>query len=132
MMRPEDTIPSIRRIAANRPDAFGLDLVGQINSADVENMYGLIEASYEGDQKVDILVRMTDCDGFDRGVLLKDTTLALKTPTLKHVRRCAIVGGPAWITGVAALLSPFMTMTIRHFSPEAEADAWKWIDAEPA
>lgn len=131
-MKPEDTVPAVRRISTNRDDAYGFDLVGRIASYDIENMYGLLEATFSEHDKIDLLLRMTDCDGFDRGVFLKETTLALESRSLRHVRKCALVGGPAWIAGVASLLSPFLSMKVRHFSTGRDEAAWKWIDAEPS
>lgn len=130
-MKPEDTVPAVRRIASDRADAFGFDLVGQIKGSDIENMYGLLEGAYEENAKLDLMIRMIDCDGFDRGVFLKDTTFAMQTHSLKHLRKCAIVGGPTWIAGATALLSPFLSMKVKHFPADSEEKAWQWIGATP-
>lgn len=131
-MKPEDTIPAVRRIPTDRDDAFGFDLVGEVGGADVENIYGLLEAAYEEHPLIDLVVRMVDCDGFDHGVFLNHTTLALKSHSLKHVRKCAIVGGPAWVAGATTLLSPFLAATVRHFPAAEEQAAWQWLGATPA
>ncbi len=41
-----DNPPSVRRIETDRADAYAFEITGHITSADMENLYGLLEAGY--------------------------------------------------------------------------------------
>ncbi|WP_420962770.1 STAS/SEC14 domain-containing protein [Brucella sp. IR073] len=129
-MRPETTIPVVRRIPTNREDAFAFAVEGHLTSADIENLYGLLEAAYEQHEKIDLLVRLDGFEGIDWSATFKDSTFAMQSRSLKHIRRYAIVGAPAWITLSASLVKPFLSIEMKTFTAEEEADAWKWIEAE--
>ncbi|WP_199194685.1 STAS/SEC14 domain-containing protein [Phyllobacterium phragmitis] len=129
-MRPETTIPVVRRIPTNRADAFAFTIEGHLSNADVENVYGLLEAAYEQHDKIDLLVRLNGYEGFDWNAAFKDTTFAMQTRSLKHIRRYAIVGGPAWIHVCANLLKPFLSIDMKTFDSSDEIKAWQWIGAE--
>ena len=129
MNRIDERIPTVRKIATDRPDAQAFELCGQITSADVENVYGLLEAAYGSHDTIDLLIRITDYEGVEWNALHLDTTRALETHSLQHIRRYAVVGGPAWLKGAIALFSPFFPMRMRHFDSAEEAEAWAFIDA---
>lgn len=129
-MRPETTIPVIRRIPTNRGDAFAFAVEGHLTSADIENIYGLLEAAYELHDKIDLLLRLDGYEGFDWNAAFKDSTFAMQARSLKHIRRYAIVGAPAWISVSAGLVKPFLSIEMKTFTSEEEAEAWKWIEAE--
>ncbi len=61
-MRNED-IPVIRRIPTNREDAFAFAIEGHLNDAALENLYGLLDAAYEGFEEIDLLIRLTGYEG---------------------------------------------------------------------
>ncbi|MBB2971057.1 STAS/SEC14 domain-containing protein [Mesorhizobium sp. RMAD-H1] len=129
-MRPETTIPVVRRIPTNRQDAFAFTIEGHLTSADVENVYGLLEAAYEQHDRIDLLVKLDGYEGFDWNAAFKDTTLAMQTRSLKHIRRYAIVGGPTWVNVCANMLKPFLSIEMKTFDSAEEAEAWAWIGAE--
>ncbi|RCS25422.1 STAS/SEC14 domain-containing protein [Phyllobacterium salinisoli] len=129
-MRPETTIPVVRQIPTNRADVFAFTIEGHLTSADIENVYGLLEGAYEQHDKIDLLVRLDGYEGFDWNAAFKDTTLSMQTRSLKHIRRYAIVGGPTWIHMSAGLLKPFLSIEMKTFDSAEEAEAWKWIGAE--
>ncbi|GGA99787.1 STAS/SEC14 domain-containing protein [Brucella endophytica] len=129
-MRPETTIPVVRRIPTNREDAFAFAVEGHLSGADIENLYGLLEAAFEQHDKIDLLLRLDGFEGFDWAATFKDTTFAMQARSLKHIRRYAIVGGPAWISLSASMVKPFLSIEMKTFTAEEEPDAWKWIGAE--
>ena len=56
---------------------------------------------------------------------------SMKLAALGSVERYAIVGGPAWLAGWVSLIDRLAKADIRHFEFGDEAEAWKWIEAEP-
>lgn len=123
-----DPLPTIRRIDATRDDLFAFEVAGRITAADLENAYGLLEAAYAKYPEIDVLVKISDYEGFDWEAL-GGGTLKGKAQALKHVRRYAVVGGPPWMKTVLNLFGPFTSVESKHFDDEQEA--WKWLGAAP-
>lgn len=127
-----DPLPAIRRIDTDRSDLCALEIVGHFTAADLENAYGLLEAAYAEHQKVDLLVRITHYDGFDWGAVFDETTIRGKAHALRHIRKYAVVGGPAWMRAVLSVFGPLTSITTRHFDAASETKAWEWIGGKPA
>ncbi len=124
-----EAVPAIRRIDTDRDDLFAIDIVGEVNSADAENLYGLLEAACELHPRLDVLVRLT---GFETAVWSETSPQTVRQGrevALAHVARCATVGGPDWTGRLRAKLQP--GQELRYFSAEDEAKAWEWLGAEP-
>ncbi|HMQ57923.1 MAG TPA: STAS/SEC14 domain-containing protein [Rhizobiaceae bacterium] len=128
MRDPIHHIPVIRRLETPREDLFAFEIVGHITQADIANVYGLLEEAYERHDEIDLLVRISDWEGFDWSAIFADGTWAAKTNSLKHIRRYALVGGPGWLRGATAALAPFFSMQIRCFALEDERDSWTWLE----
>jgi len=128
-MRPLEPVPAIRRIDVDRADLCALDVVGRLTSADLENAFGLLEAASLEHPELDLLLRLTGYDGFDWDGVFSTSTLRGKRTALRHVRRCALVGGPAWISTALGLFGPMTSMESRHFGEAEEVSAWEWLGA---
>jgi hypothetical protein len=126
-----DPINAIRRVDTNRATAFAFDVVGHVNSADIENFYGLLEGAYALHDKIDLLVRMVDFDGIDWRGVSSDTTKTGRSHALLHIHRCAAVGEPNWISSVQGFFSPALPVELKHFTLQEEPAAWDWIGARP-
>lgn len=123
--------PAFLRIDTDNPTVFGFEITGQFTSADIENAYGLLDAAYEGHDKIDVLLRASGYDGFEWSALVETSTIKGKLKALKHIRRYALVGGPAWMGPMVGLVAPFTSIEARHFAAEDEAKAWEWLGAHP-
>lgn len=130
-MQSMEPLPAIRRIDADRDDLCALEVVGRFTAADLENAYGLLQAAYEEHDKIDLLVRISDYEGFDWNAALDETIIGAKSQALRHVRKYAVVGGPAWMRLAVGVFGPFMSVDVRHFSMRDEAAAWEWIEGRP-
>jgi hypothetical protein len=126
-----ETPPSIRRIETDREDAYAFEVTGHITSSDIENMYGLLEGAYQLHDKIDVIVIFHDYEGVDWSGAWKDQSLFEKVEALKHIRKYAVVGGPAWVQAVIGLAKPFLSVEMKHFDLEEVAAAWAWVGAEP-
>ncbi len=126
-----ETPPSIRRLETDRSDACAFEITGHITAADMENLYGLLEAEYALHDKLDLLVLIHDYEGFDWSAAFTETTMLGKTHALKHIRKYAVVGGPDWMRGVLGFFKPFFSIDMKHFELDDAAAAWKWIGANP-
>jgi hypothetical protein len=122
-----DPLPAIRRIDTNRDDLCALEVAGHFTSNDLENAYGLLEGAYAMHDKVDLLVRIKDYDGFDWGAVFDESTIRGKAQALRHIRNYAVVGGPGWMRAVLAVFGPLTSIRTRHFDIAEESKAWEWI-----
>lgn len=126
-----ETPPSVRRIETNRDDAYAFEITGEIESADIENMFGLLEGACELHELIDVLVVVHDYEGFDWNALWRGETYQNKSYALKHVRKCALVGAAGWMTAGISLAKPFTSIAIKQFDLDELEEAWAWIGASP-
>lgn len=126
-----EAMPPFRRIDTDSDNVFAFEIAGHFTSADIENAYGLLDAAYEGHDKIDILLRASGYDGFDWSALLDLTTYKGKMKALHHIRRYALVGGPVWMGPIVELFAPLASIETKHFDAADEAKAWEWLGAEP-
>ncbi|MCT8999685.1 SpoIIAA family protein [Chelativorans intermedius] len=124
--------PRVRRIDTDREDTYAFEVTGHITAADVENLYGLLEGAYELHDRIDVIVIFHDYEGVDWNAAWKDQGMRGKTGAFAHIRKCAVVGGPAWLGTALALLGPLFSAEVKHFEARQEAAAWAWVGANPA
>lgn len=129
-MRNEN-IPVIRRIPTNRSDVFAFAVEGHLDDPSLENLYGLLDAAYEEHEEIDLLIRLTGYEGLDWTAAFSESALSMRSKSLQHLRRYAIVGGPLWIQASLTLMQPFLSIEMRAFEPDEEDEAWKWLNAKP-
>jgi SpoIIAA-like len=126
-----EPVPAIRRIGTSRSGLTAFDIVGHVSPADVENLFGLLEAAYALEPRVDILLRLIEIDGVDWDEVAPDTISDGKRHAAEHVRRCAIVGirhGRAAARGFFLEVEP---VEFREFDLDEEGMAWAWVDGLP-
>lgn len=126
-----ESIPAVRRIETSRADLSAFEIDGHVSAADAENLYGLLEAAYALHDRIDVLVRLIDHDGIDWNEIDPDTLARGKELARAHVRRCAAVGGPDWTGAVRGWFEPAVEVELRHFTADAEGEAWAWLGARP-
>lgn len=128
-MHPLERVPAIRRIDTDRPDLFAIEITGEVTSADVENLFGLLEGAYTLQDRLDLLVRITDYRGLLREGLSRETTHEVKEHAREHVERCALIGSSGDIADVKSFLRLPSAVDHREFAPDEEAEAWTWMSA---
>ncbi|MGB3832845.1 MAG: STAS/SEC14 domain-containing protein [Mesorhizobium sp.] len=126
-----EEVPAVRRIDTDRADLFAVEIVGHVTAADAENLLGLLQAACTLHAKLDAFVKLTDHDGVDWADIAEETIEQGKAEAIRHVGRCAAVGEPDWTLAFRGLFAPALPVELRHFAAEDEADAWRWLDAQP-
>lgn len=129
-MRNEN-IPVVRRIPTDRDDVFAFTIEGHLDDASLENLYGLLDAAYETHEEIDLLIRLTGYEGFDWTSAFSESTLSMRSKSLKKLRRYAIIGGPLWVQASITLMQPFLSIELRAFDADDEGEAWEWLSAHP-
>ena len=126
-----DSVPAVRRINTDRETLAAFDIVGTVNSADLENLFGLLEAAYALHPSTDVLLRLTDCDGFEGSGFERSTVDEGREAAGEHVRRCAIIADGHGISESNRLFVAVGAGETRHFAADEEAEAWDWMGAQP-
>ena len=123
-----DSVPAVRRVDTPRADLQAFDIVGHVNSADVENLFGLLEAAYALHPRVDVLIRMIDNEGIDWAEVAPGTIEQGRDHARRHVRRCAIIGDGSSLAAAQGLFLDATPVELRQFSPQDEEAAWAWVE----
>lgn len=124
-----ESVPAVRRIDTARRDLHAFDVVGHVSSADVENLFGLLEAACAIDPRIDVLLRIIDNEGFDWREVSPDTMRQGKALASEHVGRCAVVGDRAGLAASRGIFLDAKPVEFREFPSEDEEAAWAWVDA---
>ena len=96
----------------------GLDQYKQL----VPETQGLVSEA----QKVRILARMHDFDGWDAGSLW--ATARWDAAVFDHIERIAVVGEKTWEECATGFSKPFKTATVRYFTMEQLDAARAWLN----
>ena len=128
-MRPLERVPAVRRIETDRTDAFAIEITGEFNSADAENLCGLLEGAYALHQRIDLLVRVADLTRMDLTDLSPETSAFMRDHVAEHVGKCAIIDDGEWGREVERLFRPGPAVETRHFTTQDEPSAWIFVGA---
>lgn len=108
---------------------------GQVIEVDIHGRRGLEEyykfvPETEGlvseAEKVRILVRMHEFDGWDAGSLWE--TAKWDAKRFDHIERVAVVGEETWQPCATGFSKPFTTATVRYFANAEIAAAHEWLN----
>ena len=127
-----ESVPAVRRIDTGRRDLHAFDIVGHVTSADIENLYGLLEAACAIDPRIDVLLRVIDNEGVDWREVSPDTMKQGKVLASEHIRRCAVVGDRAGLAATHGIFLNTRPVEFREFSSQDEDDAWNWLEDQTA
>ena len=119
--------PALTQIETERDDVYAFEIDGHVSREEMDEAYRTLEEAYEKHDKINLLVRMGRYDGFDWSALFSEATYVSKFHAIRHLRRYALVGGPAWAANAISFFGPLFRMDVKHFDLDAEAEAWKWI-----
>jgi hypothetical protein len=130
-MRPLEAVPAIRRIDTDRLDIFAVEITGEVSASDVENLYGLLEGAYQLRNRLNLLVRLVDCEGIAWGEVADDTARSVHNHAMEHLHRVAIVSDEDSASdAIASLLDLGEPVDWRRFAIEDEANAWAWVEED--
>jgi hypothetical protein len=118
-------------IETDKPDVLGYEVDGRVSAADAEAVADYFNEALQRDRPLRLLGRIKKIDGAELGPLLGHKFLEMKIGMLKRVERYAVVGGPAWLCAWIQALDPLVSVELRHFPAEKEAEAWLWLGARP-
>lgn len=127
-MSTESNSGHIRKIPTKRDTLVAYSIDGHMTADDIISVYTELLSVYKEHEKIDLLVKFENFDGFDWSAIFTDTTYAAKTQSLDHIRRYAIVGAPSWMSTIAAVFDPLFTLELKSFDLTDEGEAWAWLE----
>lgn len=126
-----DAVPAVRRIETDRDDLFACEITGHVSAADFENLYGLLEGAYALHPRIDVLVHFTRYEGVDWSEVSDETKKEGQEHASQHVRKCASIGGPDWVSHFSGFFAPSIDVELKRFEDDEADQAWAWIGATP-
>lgn len=123
--------PAIIRVPTDRANMLAFRIRDRVQSGDARAIMGFLGDAYQRHDKIDLMVIVDDFDGFDAQILFDAGTWSSKRESLSHVRRYAVVGGPAFIRRAAGFFGAFIPVEIKAFERHEEDEAWQWLNAAP-
>ena len=127
----EPARPAIAMISTTKPDVIAFEIDGRIRADDMRRVIAASEEAMQAHARVRVLVRIRNFDGVGIDALRHEGLPAMKLRGFRQVERYALVGGPTWMASLAGWLAPLSRIETRHFDLGEEAEAWRWIGAEP-
>jgi len=113
---------------SGRDDLIAYEVRGHLTAAAMEEMAPRMLEAFGRPGKVDLLLKITDYEGFSPEILMQRSTFSMKFAAFGNVRRYAIVGAKPWMKKIVHLFAPISPMDIRAFSSEDEDAAWAWVN----
>ena len=126
-----DRKPAIVRVPTDRANMLAFRIRDRVQASDARAIMGFLNDAYQRHDKIDLMVIVDDFDGFDAQILFDAGAWSSKRESLSHVRRYAVVGGPAFIRSAAGFFGAFMPVEIKAFERDDEDEAWQWLNAAP-
>ena len=120
---------AIVSLPSPRPDLLIFEVRDKIHRDDIEGMAAQVDAAFEAQEVIDMLILMTDFEGATVGALVDPNSMAVQMKSVRHVRRYAVVGAPAWARAMVEVSDHLVPVEAKTFDL-AEADqARAWVNA---
>ena len=127
--KPEPAKRAIHFLQTTNENVFAYEVDGRVTEKDIEETVKELKAKFDQKEKINILVRMKNFNGFDLMALLNDDLYRVKLQSLSKVEKYAVVGAPTWMRNFYELINPAFKLKIRVFDADVENDAWEWVGA---
>lgn len=119
---------SINLLPSHRTDLRIFEVVAKITEADIEWMAAQVNAAFDAQKRIDMLIIMRNYEGAELGAIFDAEAFKTQFRSARHVRRYAVVGAPAWASTMINLFSPLTPVEEKTFAIEHEREARAWID----
>jgi hypothetical protein len=124
------TTAAIRRLPQPRPTLLAFQIAGKIAKADIEGMARQVDEAFDAHDRIDMMLIMTDFEGMDAGAVFDRDALAAQVRSVRHVRKYAVVGAPAWARAMIEFSDFLSPVEAKTFDLAEEAVAWAWINED--
>ena len=127
--KPASSGGGINLLSDGKDGVIAYEIDGRITVEDVDKVLVPLNAHMKGDEKINLLVRFKDYDGFDPAILTKGPLMVTKMNAISHLGRYAVVGAPKWMATMAGIVDAVMPFEMRMFDVSEDDAAWTWVRA---
>ncbi|MEO6334716.1 MAG: STAS/SEC14 domain-containing protein [Pyrinomonadaceae bacterium] len=124
--------PAIRFLHTTSENVFAYEVDGRLRERDIKAVVEQLQPFFTREGKFNVLVRMTDFNGFDLLSIFDDNLIRLKIKAPSKIAKYAVVGPKPWMRNLLELADSFVGTEIRTFDASEESAAWGWIGAQQA
>lgn len=120
-----DTGPGMRIIEDGTDGLLVFEVDGRVTEADSDRVFAAFDAAAARHDKINLLVRIRDYEGFDLQLLGVDM-MRSKFDAIGKISRYAVVGAPDWMRMMIQSTAPLLPMEMRSFDADAYQQAHEW------
>ena len=124
--------PNITQIETTDPSVYAFRIEGGASAEEMADMAEVMNAAFDRDETVSMLVLLHDFDASDAAAGLSLRSLESQFRSLAHVERYGVVGAPAFAAAMIEAFGRIGPIEARTFDPGEEAAAWAFVGASPA
>ncbi len=117
----------VNLLSDGKDGVIAYEIDGRITADDVDKLLAPLEAYMKGDEKINLLVRFKDYDGFDPAILIDGSVMGSKMNAITHLGRYAVVGAPKWMAAMGSTVGAMMPFEMRMFDASEDDAAWIWV-----
>ena len=120
---------SIVQQTSPRSDLLIFEIRAKITKNDIESMARRVDQAFDVEEKIDLLLVMTNYEGADLGAVFDGDAGAVMVRSLAHVRRYGVVGAPGWARAMIEFFKWVTPVQEKTFSLDQLTEARAWIDS---
>lgn len=105
------------------------EIRAKITREEMEWMACQVDAAFDAQEKIDLLLVMTSFEGAEPGAVFAGEAVGVMLRSLKHMRRYGVVGAPGRVRGMIELFKWTTPVEETTIAPEGLAEAHRGIDA---
>lgn len=102
---------------------------GKMTEEGADQVFAAFDKAVEGRDKINLMIRVKDYEGFDLGMLTDKDTMTSKLGAIDKVGRYAIVGAPGWMRTMVQTMGSLIPIEMRTFDASEDDAAQKWARA---
>lgn len=118
--------PGLRVIEEGSDGLLMFEIDGKLTSEAADQVFAVFDRAVEKHGKINLMVRVTDYEGFDLGLLGDRDTMMSKFGAVGKVGRYAIVGAPGWMRTMVQTMGALVPIDMRSFDASEDAEARNW------
>lgn len=115
----------MHEIISDKNDYLAVKLSGRIDKKEYQQVLSNLKSKVTGENKVDLLVDLSELDKFTMGALWEDIKFDVKN--FKVIRRFAIIGDKNTIKVLDPISEPFVTDEAKFFNKSEFKEAEQWV-----
>ncbi len=123
--------PTIVQIPVASSDVYAFRIKGEISAEDLQAMANTMNAAFDANSSVSMLLIFDQYDGVEAGAGLDLQTLRSQFRSVLKVDKYAVVGAPGFASTLINVMDILIPTDARTFKPAEEDEAWEFIGTRP-